>query len=135
MAYDGLAKTNTVFRRTTKKEGESMLSISVSNGIVVHQLRKALAAYGLKQAEIARKAGFTAQEMNDMLAGRRLIRVADIDSILKVIGKPQIDANYLFGMNKEIQVLSDDNELIASITNENVIVTDGYKVVCVPIDD
>ena len=73
--------------------------------------------------------------MNDMLAGRRLIRVADIDSILKVIGKPQIDANYLFGMNKEIQVLSDDNELIASITNENVIVTDGYKVVCVPIDD
>lgn len=135
MAYDGLAKTNTVFRRTTKKEGESMLSISESNGIVVYQLRKALATYGLKQAEVARKAGFTAQEMNDMLAGRRLIRVADIDSILKVIGKPQIDANYLFGMNKEIQVLSDDNELIASITNENVIVTDGYKVVCVPIDD
>ena len=66
MAYDGLAKTNTVFRRTTKKEGESMLSISVSNGIVVHQLRKALATYGLKQAEVARKAGFTAQEMNDM---------------------------------------------------------------------
>lgn len=112
-----------------------MLSISESNGIVVHQLRKALATYGLKQAEVARKAGFTAQEMNDMLAGRRLIRVADIDSILKVIGKAQIDANYLFGMNKEIQVLSDDNELIASITNENVIVTDGYKVVCVPIDD
>lgn len=83
MAYDGLAKTNTVFRRTTKKEGESMLSISESNGIVVHQLRKALATYGLKQAEIARKAGFTAQEMNDMLAGRRLIRAADIDSILK----------------------------------------------------
>ena len=135
MAYDGLAKTNTVFRRTTKKEGESMLSISESNGIVVYQLRKALATYGLKQAEVARKAGFTAQEMNDMLAGRRLIRVADIDSILKVIGKPQIDANYLFGMNKEIQVLSDDNELIASITNENVIVTDGYKVVCVSIDD
>lgn len=135
MAYDGLAKTNTVFRRTTKKEGESMLSISESNGIVVHQLRKALATYGLKQAEVARKAGFTAQEMNDMLAGRRLIRAADIDSILKVIGKPQIDANYLFGMNKEIQVLSDDNELIASITNENAIVTDGYKVVCVPIDD
>ena len=93
-----------------------MLSISESNGIVVHQLRKALATYGLKQAEVARKAGFTAQEMNDMLAGRRLIRVADIDSILKVIGKPQIDANYLFGMNKEIQVLSDDDELIASIT-------------------
>lgn len=78
-----------------------MLSISESNGIVAHQLRKAFTTYGLKQAEIARKAGFTSQEMNDMLAGRRLIRPADISSILKVIGKPQIDANYLFGIEKE----------------------------------
>lgn len=33
---------------------------------------------------------------------------------------------------REIQVLTEDDELIASITAENVIEKDGYKVVCVP---
>lgn len=36
---------------------------------------------------------------------------------------------------KELQVLTDDGELIASITDENVIEKDGYKVVCVPVND
>lgn len=36
---------------------------------------------------------------------------------------------------KEIQVITDENELIASITDENIIEKDGYKVVCVPVSD
>lgn len=36
---------------------------------------------------------------------------------------------------KEIQVLTDENELIASITDEDVIGKSGYKVVCVPVTD
>lgn len=36
---------------------------------------------------------------------------------------------------KELQVLTGDGELIASITDENVIEKDGYKVVCVPVND
>lgn len=34
----------------------------------------------------------------------------------------------------EIQILTKDNELIASIADEDVIVKDGYIVVCVPVN-
>lgn len=36
---------------------------------------------------------------------------------------------------KEIQIATDDNELIASITDEDLIGKSGYKVVCVPAED
>lgn len=36
---------------------------------------------------------------------------------------------------KELYITTDDNELIASITDENIIEKDGYKVVCVPVSD
>ena len=36
---------------------------------------------------------------------------------------------------KELQVLTDDEELVISITDENVIEAEGYKVVCVPVSD
>ena len=35
----------------------------------------------------------------------------------------------------EIQILTDNNELIASITDKDIIEFDGYKVVCVPTND
>lgn len=35
----------------------------------------------------------------------------------------------------EIQILTEDDELIASITDENVIEKSGYKVVCVPVNN
>lgn len=35
----------------------------------------------------------------------------------------------------EIQVITEENELIASITDENIIEKDGYKVVCMPVSD
>lgn len=33
---------------------------------------------------------------------------------------------------EEIQILTEKNELIASITDEDIIEKNGYKVVCVP---
>lgn len=36
---------------------------------------------------------------------------------------------------KEIQILTDEDELIASITDEDVIAKESYKVVCVPAVD
>ena len=36
---------------------------------------------------------------------------------------------------EEIRIVTSENELIASITDENVIEADGYKVVCVPVSD
>lgn len=35
----------------------------------------------------------------------------------------------------EIQILTKDNELIASITDADVIEKDGYKVVCAPVEN
>lgn len=36
---------------------------------------------------------------------------------------------------KELQVLTVDDELIVSVTDENAIEKEGYKVVCVPVSD
>ena len=36
---------------------------------------------------------------------------------------------------REIQIVTDDNELIASITDEDIIGKSEYKVVCVPVED
>ena len=54
----------------------------------------------MKQAAIATKAGFTAQELNDMLNGRRIMRAADIASLINVVKEFGVDANYLFGIKK-----------------------------------
>lgn len=37
--------------------------------------------------------------------------------------------------HREIQIITEDDELIVSITDEDIIVKDGYKVVCVPFDN
>ncbi len=77
-----------------------MLDITSSNSIVAIRLKEAITEKGLKQTSIANRAGYTAQELNDMLNGRRIMRAADISSILKVVREFGIDANYLFGIEK-----------------------------------
>ena len=64
------------------KGGNKMLDIAASNSIVAIQLKN------------------SAQELNDMLNGRRIMRAADIASIINVMGEFGIDANYLFGIEK-----------------------------------
>lgn len=78
-----------------------MLDIATSNSIVAVQLKKAIIQKGLKQASIANKAGYSAQELNDMLNGRRIMRVVDIASMINVMSEFGIDANYLFGIGQE----------------------------------
>lgn len=83
--------------------------------------------------------------LNDMLTGRRIIKVSDVVRICPILG---VDANYLLELRKvsedliisdkehrEIQIITEDDELIVSITDEDIIVKDGYKVVCVPSDN
>lgn len=77
-----------------------MLDIATSNSIVAVQFKKVIREKGLKQASLANKAGFTAQELNDMLNGRRIMRAADIASLINVVKDFGIDANYLFGIEK-----------------------------------
>lgn len=73
-----------------------MLDIKTSNEPVADNLRRYIHDKGLKQSALAQKAGFTAQELNDMLNGRRLMRAVDIANIIDAL--EGVDANALFGM-------------------------------------
>ena len=77
-----------------------MLDITASNSVVAVRLKNVISEKGLKQAAIATKAGFTAQELNDMLNGRRIMRATDIASLINVVKEFGVDANYLFGIKK-----------------------------------
>ena len=83
-----------------KKGGIKWLDITASNSVVAVRLKNVISEKGLKQAAIATKAGFTAQELNDMLNGRRIMRAADIASLINVVKEFGVDANYLFGIKK-----------------------------------
>lgn len=83
------------------KGGNKLLDINTSNSIVAIRLKNVIKEKGLKQATIACKAGFSAQEMNDMLNGRRLMRAVDIASIISVVKEFGVDANYLFDIQGE----------------------------------
>ena len=83
-----------------KKGGIKLLDITASNSVVAVRLKNVISEKGLKQAAIATKAGFTAQELNDMLNGRRIMRATDIASLINVVKEFGVDANYLFGIKK-----------------------------------
>ena len=69
-----------------------MLDIATSNSIVADNINQIIKERNLKQSAVACKAGFTPQEFNAMLKGRRLMRAVDIASILVL----SVDANELF---------------------------------------
>lgn len=84
-------------KKLVKKKGvNKLLDIPTSNSIVAVRLKEIINQKGLKQTAIAINAGFTPQELNDMLNGRRIIRAVDISAILKVLHGVGIDANDLF---------------------------------------
>ena len=53
---------------------------------------------GLKNNRIAADAGFTAQELSDMLNGRKLIKACDIAKLTDVLG---VTANDIFSAGLE----------------------------------
>lgn len=70
-----------------------MLGINASNSVVADNIKRIITEKGLKQSSIAKKAGFTVQEFNGMLHGRRLMRAVEIASIVDAMG---VEANELF---------------------------------------
>lgn len=70
-----------------------MLDIATSNSIVADNITRIIKERNLKQSAIASKAGFTPQEFNAMLKGRKLMRAVDIASIMEIL---DVDANELF---------------------------------------
>lgn len=65
---------------------------------VIPNIRKIINERGLKQCAIAEKAGYSKQQFNAMLTGRKLITDADI---LKIIIALEVDANTLFMAGKD----------------------------------
>lgn len=62
------------------------MSISEANEPFVSGLKTIIARAGLKNLHVAKKAGFTPQELSDMFNGRRLIKACDIPKFAHVLG-------------------------------------------------
>lgn len=80
-----------------KRKEEYILTISEANAPLSKGMQAIIAEKGFKNLYIAQKAGFTSQELSDMLNGRRLIKACDIPKLADALG---VDANYLFGIEK-----------------------------------
>lgn len=67
------------------------------NTVVIPNIRKIIDDRGLKQCAVAKKAGYTKQQFNAMLNGRRLITDIDIEKIIFAL---DVDANTLFSRSE-----------------------------------
>lgn len=74
------------------------MSIKSNNYPVAENIAKIISEAGLKQLAIAEKAGFGVQEFNDMLNGRKLIKMCDVLKIAKALG---VTPNDLYGIKVE----------------------------------
>lgn len=73
------------------------MTIAESNDPFARGLREIIAEKGLKNLYVAEKAGFTAQELSDMLNGRRLIKACDIPRLAEAL-EVKTDDIYETGM-------------------------------------
>lgn len=72
------------------------MTTAESNAPFARGLRVIIAEKGLKNLYVAEKAGFTAQELSDMLNGRRLIKACDIPRFAKALNV-KLDDIYAMG--------------------------------------
>ncbi|HJA57138.1 MAG TPA: helix-turn-helix domain-containing protein [Candidatus Bacteroides intestinigallinarum] len=72
------------------KRGEK-LNISECNEPVATGTRHIIAQKGLKNIYVAERAGFTPQELSDMLNGRRLIKACDIPKLARAMEVKESD--------------------------------------------
>lgn len=62
------------------------MNIENFNFPVADNIERIIKEKGLKQCAVASKAGFKTQPFNDMLKGRRLIKISDVEIIAKALG-------------------------------------------------
>lgn len=75
----------------------SKLRIADYNTPVAENIARIIQEKGLKQTFVAKNAGYTPQMFNDMLTGRKIIRVSDVIRIYPVL---DVDVNCLYGIEK-----------------------------------
>lgn len=74
------------------------MRIAEFNTPAAENISKLIEKKGLKQVYVAEKAGYKAQELNDMLNGRRLIKACDIPRLAFAL---KVDINEIYKTNKE----------------------------------
>ncbi len=62
------------------------MNAAVCNAMVPINIVRLIDERGLKQCAVAARAGFTDQQMCDMLNGRKIIKVCDILAIAEALG-------------------------------------------------
>lgn len=62
------------------------MTISEANAPLSKGIRKIIAQKGLKNLYVAEKAGFTPQELSDMINGRKLIKACDVPRLATALG-------------------------------------------------
>lgn len=62
------------------------MTISEANAPLSKGIQIIIAEKGFKNLYIAQKAGFTPQELSDMLNGRRLIKACDVPRLADALG-------------------------------------------------
>lgn len=106
--------------------------------IFTKNIREIIEQRKLRLSEVADRAGIPRHEFKKLLAGRQVIRAEYVPKIAAAL-KMSIDALYseaapsvVIGdcRYSEIAVVDRDDNLIASITADNIIEKKGYKVVC-----
>ena len=61
------------------------MNIAVTNSIVPENIEKIITSKGIKKCAVAQRAGITPQAFNDMLNGRKVIRVKDLVALAKAL--------------------------------------------------
>lgn len=88
--------------------------------IVAKNIERLITEKQLKQCEFAKKAGYTSQQLNDMIKGRKIIKETDILRIANAFGS---DVNDLFAKSPICSEEENSDNRILVVDEE----TNGYK--------
>lgn len=73
------------------------MNIENFNFPVAQNINRIIKEKGLKQCVVANKAGFKTQPFNDMLNGRKIIKVSSVQNIAAALG---VTVNELYAVSK-----------------------------------
>lgn len=74
------------------------MNIKMQNQPVAGNVSFIISERGLKQKAVAERAGYSSQQFNDMLNGRKIIKPCDAIAIAEALG---VDTNMLFNEQEE----------------------------------
>lgn len=103
--------------------------IKTRNGSIPENLKKLMKQNKMRQSDIAAALGVPKQRITDIISGRRSVYPSDILEICKVL---DTTPNKLFGIVHEtgeiLVTKGKDREVIASISDQDIILKEGYEV-------